>query len=104
MIFKRYSLYSFMKSVELVAIGVVPFVQKVVMILILILREQDIIWLSMFLLSFCYFCLIIILRLIICGSIPARMDFPIVQYYLFVRMGMVLCGLVLVRGSTFLMG
>ena len=37
MIFKRYSLYSFMKSVELVAIGVVPFVQKVVMILILIL-------------------------------------------------------------------
>ena len=32
MIFKRYSLYSFMKSVELVAIGVVPFVQKVVMI------------------------------------------------------------------------
>lgn len=35
MIFKRYSLYSFMKSVELVAIGVVPFVQKVVMILIL---------------------------------------------------------------------
>lgn len=43
MIFKRYSLYSFMKSVELVAIGVVPFVQKVVMILILILWEQDII-------------------------------------------------------------
>ena len=37
MIFKRKSLYSFMKSVELVAIGVVPFVQKVVMILILIL-------------------------------------------------------------------
>lgn len=37
MIFKRYSLYSFMKSVELVAIGVVPFVQKVVMILILAL-------------------------------------------------------------------
>mgnify|MGYP000724849243 CR=1 FL=1 len=34
---KRDSLYSFMKSVELVAIGVVPFVQKVVMILILIL-------------------------------------------------------------------
>ena len=55
----------------------------------------------MFLLSFCYFCLIIILRLIICGSIPARMDFPIVQYYLFVRMGMVLCGLVLVGGQLF---
>ena len=102
MIFKRYSLYSFMKSVELVAIGVVPFVQKVVMILIFNSMRQDIIWLSMFLLSSVYFCLIIILRLIICGSIPARMDFPIVQYYSNLSgWGWFLCGLVLVRGSTF---